>query len=366
MEIDAILKKYRKRLVIEAVIKSVLFALVLGFAANLLYTFVDWLLGLKAVFIGVAIGGGVALVSGILLYFLKYRPTEKQIAQRLDALGLLERIITMNELKNDNSYMAKRQREDAAQAVSKVSTSMLKVAVSSVLVIMVAVSLVFSAGFTVAAQTADKSGVKLIDEIINGERQEYHVISYDVDGDGVIEGEQEQEVKDGEDGEEVTAVPEDGWMFVMWSDGLTEPTRRETAVKEDVEVFAIFMEAEESEEAESSEDGDPSKGENEGEGDGETDHPQEGQPGDGDSGDGAPNDDSESSEQQQSDNPSNDPGDGAGGGRHNSGNQIIDGQSYYGDYYDDAVSDASENGSGSGSSLVSGYISGLQANGGGN
>ena len=51
----------------------------------------------------------------------------------------------------------------------------------------------------------------------------------------------------GEDGTQVVAVAEDGWMFVRWSDGNRDPARTDGSVTEDMEITAIFEEVPEDE-----------------------------------------------------------------------------------------------------------------------
>lgn len=59
---------------------------------------------------------------------------------------------------------------------------------------------------------------------------------------GRIEGERVQRVKEGEDGLTVTAVPEEGYEFVRWTDGVQTAERQEVGVKSDLSVSAIFAE----------------------------------------------------------------------------------------------------------------------------
>ena len=41
----------------------------------------------------------------------------------------------------------------------------------------------------------------------------------------------------------VTAVPQDGYVFVKWSDGVTQKTRTDTNFKQNVDVTAVFAAA---------------------------------------------------------------------------------------------------------------------------
>lgn len=65
-------------------------------------------------------------------------------------------------------------------------------------------------------------------------------IKYIMGEGGQLTGSAEQQLDALSDGEEVTAVPLDGYYFVAWSDGNTSPTRKETRVLEDIELTANF------------------------------------------------------------------------------------------------------------------------------
>ncbi len=69
-----------------------------------------------------------------------------------------------------------------------------------------------------------------------------HTIHYTVSTGGQIQGNDEQIVADGQDGEEVTAVPLDGYAFIEWSDGNTSATRKEYNVRNDIDLTARFAE----------------------------------------------------------------------------------------------------------------------------
>ncbi len=57
---------------------------------------------------------------------------------------------------------------------------------------------------------------------------------------GTIQGESSQTVNMYDDSTEVTAIPNEGYKFVGWSDGITEATRYEESVENDVKLYAKF------------------------------------------------------------------------------------------------------------------------------
>ncbi|MDQ2076131.1 InlB B-repeat-containing protein [Marinimicrobium sp. ABcell2] len=66
------------------------------------------------------------------------------------------------------------------------------------------------------------------------------VVSYSAEIDGTIEGAAQQNVEEGADGIEVTAVPAEGYYFVSWSDGREDNPRTDTDIRYDLSVSASF------------------------------------------------------------------------------------------------------------------------------
>ncbi len=71
-------------------------------------------------------------------------------------------------------------------------------------------------------------------------KKEEYAVNYTTDGHGSIDGTDSQSVKYKEDGSAVTAVPDKGYVFVKWSDGVTEATRTETNITSEFSVTAEF------------------------------------------------------------------------------------------------------------------------------
>ena len=65
-------------------------------------------------------------------------------------------------------------------------------------------------------------------------------VRYETDGNGTIQGKAEQTVKSGKQTSKVTAVPNDGYQFVMWSDNVYNSTRSDIVNNEDLTVTAYF------------------------------------------------------------------------------------------------------------------------------
>lgn len=350
---DKIFEKYYGRIAKEGVLKAFLIALCFGAGALGVMALCSWIFGFKAgLWIGVALFA--VLTGGLtpLLYFRKFRPTTKQIARRVDELGLEERVLTMTELENDSSYIAMRQREDAMDSLHHVDHMLLKIAVSTSLV--VAVCLVGFAGLafttvdalyvadvipSVLTSISETIGVKwyfvsygaeLSDNAVKmfedaslpvPESGFGAVYYYDEENWNAMEpfGE-EIEVKGGEQAPGVIAIAEPGYVFLQWSDGSRDPFRKDV-VQSDLILTAFFEplpdldvdDPELQDPSSQNQQSDQGNGPNDGDGGGEK--------GDGQEGPG---------------------GDSAGGGPNSASGKILDGETYYGDDFSNAYEEAQE------------------------
>ncbi len=71
-------------------------------------------------------------------------------------------------------------------------------------------------------------------------KTEYFTVTYEAGEGGSIDGLTTQTIKSGENGQQVVAVPDEGYRFVKWSDKLTECERTEKDVTTDISVKAVF------------------------------------------------------------------------------------------------------------------------------
>lgn len=247
-------KTFIKRLRAEALVKSFLIAFLASNIIGFMVCFAIWIFGSISflqnytwILIIISIILGLTVTVTAILYFTVFRPTQKVLAKRLDALGLDERIITMQELNNDNSFMAKKQREDALHALSKINVKMLKIAVSIPLIICCCVAVMATSGMSavlaLSANGVVKTGEEVIKQIEDAQVPEYEV-EYDVYGDGEIIGEIFQVVKEGQSTESVYAEAFDNWFFIGWIDLDAELSPFEAeAVLEHLELVESLKEA---------------------------------------------------------------------------------------------------------------------------
>lgn len=323
---NGLFEKYYRRLAQEGVIKSALCGVVVGFAVDFVIAFIGWFVG-ATIWLYLAIGIGVAcgVACGVALYYVRFRPTTKTIAARIDRLGLEERIITMTELEQDESYIAMRQREDALAALATTQPKQVKVELSKTLIIVAVVAFVFGASMTTISALTSLEILPSGGELVNpspDDESDYVFVTYAADeggyfynADGDMVTEIDLAIVIGESAPVVMAVAEDGWMFDGWSDGVETPQRSDTELEEDLFVLAFFVEIEDGEGGGMQGSGPAAPG----------NRPGTPRPGD---------------NQTQGQNPSH--GENAGSARYEPSNRVHDGNTPYGDVYDEFYEKAME------------------------
>ena len=159
-------------------------------------------------------------------------------------LGLKERVITMVEMEGDTSYMAVRQREDTAVQLQKFSNRKLKLQIMLVPLIIACLLALLGISSTTVSAMSVSGAVPGIDELLPDSSEETSLVQvmYMEEDGGHIEGEPVQIVSAGGDCTEVVAVAGDGYVFDIWSDGVTTPERTDKNVVQSMTVFALFIE----------------------------------------------------------------------------------------------------------------------------
>ncbi len=270
MNIKELFDKYYSRLAREGLLKALFCGLIVGFAVDFAVAFLCWYFGANGVLWSILALVAATAATTPIFYFKKFKPSVKEIAKRLDSLGLKERMITMTELQQDESYIAQRQREDAKVSLHAMDAKKLRFVFSRAVLVVLGITFLFGGAMTTVSGLTEagiiKPGKEVIDNIIPDDPTKYITITYSVsEGEGLIEGDDVQIIEVGADCVEVIAVADDGYAFMEWSDGLKDPARTDLKLEEDTEFTAIFAPIGEGE------------GEGEGEGGGG-----EGQPGSGD------------------------------------------------------------------------------------
>ena len=243
-------KKYYSRLAREGITKATLCGLIFGFSTLFLTSAILWLTYESIFWVSILSGVVMTLIIAPLFYYKKFKPTTKEIARRVDELGLEERVLTMTELEHDPSYIAMRQREDTVKALQTVNAGLLSIAVSVPLIIATCVTGFVGTGMsvvtTLSAFGVIDSGREIIEEA-NRPLPEYVDIEYEVSGEGgkIVNFETEEEipfqaVEKGKNAIPVIAIPDDGYIFLGWSDKLEDPYRLDENVMASITLVAEF------------------------------------------------------------------------------------------------------------------------------
>ena len=339
MDAKKIFEKYYSRLALEGFLKALILGLIFGFAAEFIVAFATWMASYNGLWISIAAGVAVAAGMTALFYFKKFRPTAKQIAKRVDRLGLEERLITMTELEGDDSYIALRQREDAQKKMREVEAKEIKLRLSKLAIAFAAVFMALGVSMTTVtglAASGEISGGDDFFEQVFPEPPVYFEVTYIADEGGEILENADQVVLKGDDALPVLAVADEGYMFKGWSDELEkndpdyvpDPARTDTNIQESLTVHAEFAPVQEGNGGGGGQSGENDKPQDEQDGDGDqpNDAPSDGQS-------GGQNGDSQQQEGQQGQDgqPGQEPGQGGdgAGGSYQENNQIWDGETYY-------------------------------------
>ncbi len=312
-----IFRKYRRKMAREGVLRALLWALVGGAAAAVVVAFVCWMIGYTgyhALIAGTGVFAASILLVTPILFFVCYRPTEQEIARRLDReMDLKERTVTMLEYKQSEDSLAEIQRKDAAVHLKGVWRRKLKFPFSKKRGIALLVTCVLLLAMLPVAVLAEFVPALRSPLVKEWERIPSYEIEYTMIANGggeTIEGRTLQSVERGQTGDWVRAVPEEGFYFLGWSDGNLSPVRRDISVEGHSVYFAYFAPVLDGFEPTDAEDAPDDVPADEGNNDGPS------RPGD------------------PSDNPT-------GGGQYRPNDYIVDGETYYRDifeeYYEQAM-----------------------------
>lgn len=241
MDVKQIFGKHYQRIFTEVIWRSVIAGATVCFGVDMIFLALHWLLEFGTVWMGIAIGVPCGALTAILLYFFKYRLTDRAVARRIDRYGLEERMITMVELSNDDSYIAELQRKDAIDSLAGLSQKNIKFHISTVLTVLATAFLTLSISLTALGILAGAGKIPYGKELIGSGADGSFEVVYSAEVGGWIIGEQRQTVKIGGATVAVRAVAENGFVFVGWSDGNTYPERYEDDVRSDMTFKAVFV-----------------------------------------------------------------------------------------------------------------------------
>lgn len=126
-----VIQPFKRRIVIEAVIKALLIGLLVAGLIMVGVAGVSLLVFNHAETMFIVIGAVVSSLAGLITGVIKFLKEKKekllQLDKRMDQLGLEERVSTMTEYMNDKSYVARLQREDAKKHISQLNIKKFKI-----------------------------------------------------------------------------------------------------------------------------------------------------------------------------------------------------------------------------------------------
>lgn len=374
---ENVLIEFKKKAKKQNIIKAGLCSVAISLLFNIPFLIAFWIMDYKYKFIicaGIFIVGVSVLFP--VLYFKKFKYTEIQLAKKIDDLGLEERVLTMIELKDNNSFIAKKQKEDTLNVLKTVEANNLKgkykkqsflsIFSTALASLVIALSLMFpnikeiiiahgepkytievsaeGLGFVIDYSkyenqslinaVSKKQEQDQIDKINNKEIVELKQfptvfsnrisVNYrcfeDIDATMVLDGANFADVSYRIESDEthiLMALPYKGYVFIGWSDGCVSPFREIDNYSTDL--IALF------DEVSSVGEDLPDKQEEPGDKDGSADSESDGTGPEG-NGTGKTNND-------------NSWGDGAKG---SPANQVINGETYYGDIFNQSYQEAVE------------------------
>ena len=141
---SAVIRPFRTRLVLYAAIRALLTALTAG---CLTWGAVILVSKIRRTGAG-SLPLTVATVVAAAVFFLAlivFFPSKKETARQIDALGLKERVSTMVALKNDPSWIAFLQRDDALRTIDMTETRGMRTGIHRLSVILLLLALIFAA-----------------------------------------------------------------------------------------------------------------------------------------------------------------------------------------------------------------------------
>lgn len=232
-------KKYEKRIYIEHAFQALFFNAIIAALLMILVSLVVYFVDSKLFYLPIVIFFAT-LTIGTTITMIVRRPSNQEIARRIDAIGLNQQATTMLEFINDDSDIAKMQRKRAKKLLLERSHREIKItlnrkywitAIVLSLMAAISVSLVGISKFNGIPQYHDIQKRRMTKVV---ERK----VIYEAEDGGRILGKLEQEIKD--TGKPVYAIPNKGYYFIGWSDGKTNPYRVDSFVKGTIKLKAMF------------------------------------------------------------------------------------------------------------------------------
>ena len=133
---EKLLKGYQRKLTFEAIIKSLVLALIAGFMLCILVSIISFATKFNALWISLGVWAAATAGLSVLFYFKIFRTTLDKTASRVDGMGLDERVITMIEFAGSDNVIAQAQRRDTAEILQSVTPKHMKFAKTKIFIVL--------------------------------------------------------------------------------------------------------------------------------------------------------------------------------------------------------------------------------------
>ncbi len=182
MDLNKVLRPFKRKLLFETVINAVLLATTSSFFVVFLISLVYHILVKETPMTSTYMIGIIIFVIAFLIGLVLGYPTRKRVAIRLDAVGLQERISTMIALESENTKIAEIQRKDAIAQINQMTPRSLKMHVAKKSLIVCAISIFLAAAilflpynifaFGVTEDLAQEEKEQIVKDLIEELREE--------------------------------------------------------------------------------------------------------------------------------------------------------------------------------------------------
>ena len=150
-ELSAFLKPWMRHLRLSALFRALLIGCASGAMAFAVTCLILRLTRQSGWLWPAGIGCGVLVLTGAIAWRLLC-PTQKTVARKLDALGLRERAATMLALREDDSEMARLQRQDALRYIDPIDPRRLKGRVGWLIPVLFTAAMLLACGSVMAPE----------------------------------------------------------------------------------------------------------------------------------------------------------------------------------------------------------------------
>lgn len=169
--------KFKKESILKSILLASIFGSVFISILFILSLFLNWNLKL---YVFILLFLFISTVLSFLFYIYKFKLSDKEVSKRIDND---ERVLTSFEFQNDDSFFIKKQREDANNYLSKLNPKNIKILISIPLIIIS----IFSLLFTSASLTAYAVNPNIGNDIHSAlTPKTYYKLDYYAEGEGYI------------------------------------------------------------------------------------------------------------------------------------------------------------------------------------